>query len=48
LADFGSANLLDGQRLSYVGTLGYMAPEVTECQPHGIPFDNWSLGVLIY
>jgi serine/threonine protein kinase len=26
LADFGSANMLDGQRNSYVGTLEYMAP----------------------
>lgn len=28
LADFGSANILDGQRLSYVGTEDYMAPEI--------------------
>lgn len=28
LADFGSANLLNGQRTSYVGTDDYMAPEM--------------------
>jgi serine/threonine protein kinase len=25
-----------------------MAPEIQECQPHGIQIDVWTLGVLIY
>lgn len=48
LADFGSANMLDGTRNSYVGTEEYMAPEMQKCLPHGIQLDVWTLGVLIY
>jgi serine/threonine protein kinase len=48
LADFGAANFLDGQRLSYSGTEEYMAPEVLEHRPHGMPYDIWCLGILSY
>lgn len=48
LADFGSANVLEGIRTSYVGTECYMAPEVIERQPHGVPYDVWCVGILIY
>jgi len=50
LCDFGlSQKCPSGSQLkSLVGTLTYMAPEISNCTGYGKPVDMWSLGVIIY
>ncbi|KYQ89677.1 GTP-binding protein [Tieghemostelium lacteum] len=50
LCDFGlSQRCPSGTKLkSLVGTLSYMAPEISACTGYGKPVDMWSLGVIIY
>ena len=56
LIDFGLAKYLDktGQaKVSFSGTVGFMAPEIARCQTKGSDFaspasDMFSLGVVIY
>ncbi|KAF2070104.1 hypothetical protein CYY_008578 [Polysphondylium violaceum] len=50
LCDFGlSQKCPQGNQLrSLVGTLTYMAPEISNCTGYGKPVDMWSLGVIIY
>ena len=51
LADFGlaetvkNANVTGGTK---AGTVGYVAPEISEGSPYGISSDIWSLGCLLY
>lgn len=50
VCDFGwCADLNEGNpRRTTCGTLDYMAPEVLLNEPHSLPVDLWSLGVLLY
>jgi serine/threonine protein kinase len=49
LADFGWSNFFtDSKRITYCGTLDYLAPEMILEQGHDKGLDIWSLGVLIY
>lgn len=49
LADFGFAVKCNGEdRLEQLGTPGYVAPEILNNQPYGIPVDMWSCGVIIF
>ncbi|GAA5832023.1 hypothetical protein JCM11251_002790 [Rhodosporidiobolus azoricus] len=50
IADFGIAKHLDhGEELtSLAGSPGYAAPEVLLKQPHSMPVDLWSVGVITY
>ncbi|EGC32178.1 hypothetical protein DICPUDRAFT_57246 [Dictyostelium purpureum] len=50
LCDFGlSQRCPAGNQLrSLVGTLTYMAPEISNCTGYGKPVDLWSLGVIAY
>lgn len=51
LTDFGlSKQGVSSSKLltSMVGTAGYLAPEVVQSMGHGVPFDYYCLGCLIY
>lgn len=49
LIDFGLAGRASGNTLEgYVGTPGYIAPEIVEMKPHGKPVDMWAIGVITY
>ena len=51
LADFGLAETVKNATLksgSKAGTVGYVAPEISEGTPYGISSDIWSLGCLLY
>ncbi|NXG49370.1 PAK3 kinase, partial [Psilopogon haemacephalus] len=48
LADFGLSACVTpehNRRMSYVGTLRWMAPEVVKQEPYSFKADIWSLGV---
>lgn len=50
LCDFGwaaEANIRES-RLSYCGTVDYMAPEMLNNEPHDYSLDIWCLGVLLF
>jgi serine/threonine protein kinase len=50
LCDFGwaaEANIRES-RLSYCGTVDYMAPEMLKNEPHDYSLDIWCLGILLY
>lgn len=49
LIDFGfSKNLGFDLTKTYMGTDGYMAPEIRQQKEYGFPVDLWSCGVLMY
>lgn len=51
LIDFGNAGLLSPETPTlegYVGTPGYLAPEIAEGKPHGTAVDCFSVGVVAY
>ena len=50
LADFGWSNFFntDRTRMTYCGTLDYLAPEMINQQGHSTKLDIWNLGVLLY
>jgi len=50
ICDFGLAKIFDGpvKKESFVGTIGYQAPEVLLKQPYDCSCDMWSLGVITY
>ena len=50
LADFGWSNFFnsDRTRLTYCGTLDYLAPEMINQQGHSTNLDLWNLGVLLF
>ncbi|EKX44103.1 hypothetical protein GUITHDRAFT_109887 [Guillardia theta CCMP2712] len=51
LCDFGVSKLIpDGRCSSYIGTPGYIAPEVSEggAKPYDFKVDSWSLGFTLY
>ena len=48
LADFGTAAFVVKEKLTEAaGTLQYMAPEVFEGKPYGLPCDIWSVGCVV-
>uniref|UniRef100_A0A7S4DIS5 Protein kinase domain-containing protein n=1 Tax=Lotharella globosa TaxID=91324 RepID=A0A7S4DIS5_9EUKA len=49
IGDFGVAKMLLSQNLTgtFVGTNGYIAPEIRNMQPYGLKCDMWSLGVIM-
>lgn len=49
LIDFGFSTLLDSDStLSFIGTGGYIAPEIRQRRAYSTEVDNWSLGVLLF
>lgn len=50
LADFGWSNFFnsDRTRMTYCGTLDYLAPEMINQQGHTTSLDLWNLGVLLF
>lgn len=50
LADFGWSNFFntDRTRMTYCGTLDYLAPEMINKQGHSTNLDLWNLGVLLF
>ena len=51
LADLGISAFLGGlnkQETMYIGTKGFIAPEMLNGDPYGLPFDIWSLGVVVH
>ncbi|KAL4498649.1 hypothetical protein ABPG72_019767 [Tetrahymena utriculariae] len=48
LVDFGWSNFKNRQRMTYCGTLDYLAPEMILELGHDEKLDIWSLGVLIF
>ncbi|CAK8995119.1 unnamed protein product [Durusdinium trenchii] len=49
LADFGWANLLEAEkRVTFCGTLDYLAPEMIKGTGHDESVDMWTMGVLLY
>lgn len=49
LIDFGSAAHAVGNTLEgYIGTPGYIAPEMIELRAHGKPVDMWAIGIITY
>jgi len=47
LVDFGLA-IQETHTTGYVGTCGYLAPEVINCQRYNNKVDTWTMGVVIY
>ena len=50
LADFGWSNFFNPERtrMTYCGTLDYLAPEMINQQGHSTNLDLWNLGVLLF
>lgn len=50
IIDFGFAKVLEhgATSSSFLGTGGYLAPEILLHQPYATPVDMWSFGVLVY
>jgi len=49
LADFGwCAELAEGGRNTFCGTLDYLSPEMVESEPHDAAVDLWAMGVLLF
>ncbi|GAA6063577.1 hypothetical protein JCM10212_003156 [Sporobolomyces blumeae] len=50
IADFGIAKRLGpGEKLTVpAGSPGYAPPEIMNQQPHGLPVDIWSVGIITY
>lgn len=50
IIDFGFAKVLEkgATSSSFLGTGGYLAPEILLHQPYAAPVDMWSFGVLVY
>ncbi|ETV81708.1 CAMK/CAMK1 protein kinase, variant 1 [Aphanomyces astaci] len=49
IIDFGLAKLLhDSQTRSFLGTRGYLAPEMLRRQSYSKSIDVWALGVIVY
>ncbi|OMJ78199.1 hypothetical protein SteCoe_22045 [Stentor coeruleus] len=50
VADFGWSNFFnpDRSRMTYCGTLDYLAPEMINQQGHSTNLDLWNLGVLLF
>eukprot|EP01038_Epipyxis_sp_PR26KG_P009554 gene9554-12867_t len=49
IIDMGFAKYIESLgRYGSIGTINYMAPEVTENKPYGKPCDMWSFGCILY
>lgn len=49
LIDFGLSCVMDGsQEVGWLGTAGYVAPEVIERKPHSPAMDVFSAGVVLF
>ena len=50
LIDFGFSTMLRRTDLtgSFLGTGGYLAPEIRQQRLYGVSIDNWALGTLLY
>ena len=50
VVDFGWSNVFnkDTKRITFCGTLDYLAPEMLDQSGHGVHLDIWSLGVLLF
>jgi len=50
LCDFGWSNFFnpDRTRLTYCGTLEYLAPEMINKDGHDASLDVWNLGILMF
>jgi serine/threonine protein kinase len=50
IIDFGLAKLLDADNTtaSFLGTRGYLAPEMLQRQAYTMSVDMWALGVIVY
>jgi len=50
VADFGWSNFFNAERtrMTYCGTLDYLAPEMINQQGHTTSLDLWNLGVLLF
>ena len=51
LADLGISTFLGGinrEATMFIGTKGFTAPEMINGQAYGLPFDIWSLGVVVH
>lgn len=50
IIDFGLAKLLDAENTtaSFLGTRGYLAPEMLQRQAYTMSVDMWALGVIVY
>jgi len=50
IADFGLSRMLEEGKMASTacGTPGYVAPEILEAKPYGMPCDYWSIGVVAF
>ena len=49
IADFGFSRTLESNSTrSYIGTAGYLAPELRQGKDYSTPADCWALGVILY
>ncbi|KAI9921080.1 hypothetical protein PsorP6_000381 [Peronosclerospora sorghi] len=50
IIDFGLAKLLDAddKTTSFLGTRGYLAPEMLQRQAYSMSVDMWALGIIVY
>ncbi|GMF32208.1 unnamed protein product [Phytophthora fragariaefolia] len=50
IIDFGLAKLLDAddKTASFLGTRGYLAPEMLQRQAYSMSVDMWALGIIVY
>lgn len=48
IIDLGYAKELNGDKVSFVGTLDYLAPEIFQTQNYTSAVDYWSFGVLTF